>query len=171
MALLLLDACTLINLLATEQIDAIAKSGAHDFRVVEKVADEVFTLPDSNNPDIQRQIDVRNRNEIKVLSGITKEETELYVSLSATLDAGEAETLAVALNRGMNVATDDQAALRLLREEHPEVPVMRTSQLIRTWGEAGHQHEVAAVLHAIETRASFHVPRQDPEREWWLGAR
>lgn len=46
------------------------------------------------------------------------------------LDAGEAETVAVAAARGWTILVDDQAAVNLLRRLHPNVPIVRTCELL-----------------------------------------
>lgn len=46
------------------------------------------------------------------------------------IDAGEAETAAVAISRGMTFLVDDRAAIILLRNLYPNIPVLQTCQLI-----------------------------------------
>lgn len=168
---LLLDACTLINLLATGEIDAIREASNHRYLVAEAVADEVFTLPVGDDLSDHEPISVRDQSGIEVVPRESVAETELFVSLSASLDTGEAETIAIAVSRGFPLATDDRAAQRLLQKTYPSVVTLCTSVLLRTWSEGKGADEVARALRAIETRASSLVPRNDPERQWWITSR
>ena len=46
------------------------------------------------------------------------------------LDAGEAEAAAIAINRKWTLLVDDQAAVNLLRHLHPDIPTIRTGELL-----------------------------------------
>lgn len=53
------------------------------------------------------------------------------------LDAGEAETVAIAAARGMTILVDDQAAVNLLRCLYPEIRFVRTCEMLRCAAENG----------------------------------
>ena len=98
-------------------------------------------------------------------------ETALFVALAAEIDDGEAATLAIARERGLDVATDDRKARRVAQRLNLPEPV-RTSRLLHDYCSAANlpESEVAEVLRATEQRARFRPPVSDPLHPWWTKA-
>src|ERR1019366_1772259 len=94
-------------------------------------------------------------------------EVDLYVAYAEDLDDGEAMSLAVAQSRHLALVTDERKALRLARENAPELSLITTTEIIHTWAEGKEPSEVIAVVHSILTRARFRPADSDPLAPWW----
>jgi predicted nucleic acid-binding protein len=172
---MLLDACVLINLYATGRVGQIARACGVRLAIVRQVADETFLLR-SAAPGAQERTPVDLRaleaaGDLTVLD-LDGAEVATFVRYADRLDDGEAATLAAASHRGLALATDDRAALKLISHELPELSVSRTGELMRTWAEScdAGPREVAVALDAIETRASYIPGPGDPQLAWWRSA-
>jgi len=194
--LVLLDACCVINLLASGVIEEVFDAVPASFAVARLVAeDEVLFVaeeddaqPDDAQPEgdeaaagsgesarLDRErldlMPLTERGRLEVMELGTREEHETFVELALQLDDGEAMTAALAIHRGGEVATDERKAIRLLEGRSPPVPLRRTSALLRMWVRRRRvpEERVREVLRRIQRRASFTPPRDDPEVEWWRG--
>jgi predicted nucleic acid-binding protein len=168
---LLLDACVALNLLASG-IDLTELAMASDvrFRMTTVVASEMLWLDPLDSAGEREQFDsVALVGRGVTLITLDEEESERYVDLAHDIDDGEASTIAVAIHRGLRVATDDRKAARLATSQTPPIHVTRTTTLLRRWTElSGAEGErVRQVLHAVRNRASYVPSRDDPHIEWW----
>jgi predicted nucleic acid-binding protein len=171
-----IDACVLINLCATGRLHDIASNLDACFIVVQEVASESFYLSSTGKRDDRLtpiDLDGLLANGLIELTSLDGDEFTTFVRVAERLDDGEAATLALALHRGLPLATDDRAALRLIDADYPRMEVLSTSQIIRRYCERARLSsvDVAGCLNAIEQRASFVPPDRDPEVEWWRSAR
>lgn len=162
---LLLDACQCINLAAADLLLRAAPSVAKSVHVVPQVAREALYLHGIDGEASQRVelagVDVVQLND---------DELDMYVRLAATLDDGEAATIAVAAQRHWILGTDDRAALRAADRLAIPLATMGTTELIRRCADSLSlvDAEIRRVIGAIETRARY-VPRQDdPHLDWWV---
>ena len=62
--------------------------------------------------------DLISRDVIQICNCDNAEEQELFVNLAASLDDGEAMSLAIALSRNWHLATDDKKARRIFKENN-----------------------------------------------------
>ena len=177
----LLDACCLINLLATGRIAEILDALPYRFGVSELVAEkEVLGLAPSQeaagdpSPTPRDLLASLVRADLlEVLALRTAEEASAFVRFATALDDGEASVCALAVVEGAAIATDDRKAIRLLGEWAPEVRVIQTPELLFEWAIATNQQsaEIRRVLTAVRERARF-VPRKgSPGAEWWRSNR
>lgn len=169
---LLLDACVVINLVASAiPLGALAEANNVRWTMTRLAASEAFWLaPEVDGGDRER-IDMAALAQGRSLdlSDLAGAELTIFVRLARQIDDGEAATLAAAVHRGHRVATDDRRAQRVARSFDPEVQIVTTAQLMAGWAAAtgARDDEVATVLLAIERRASFVPRRDDPEHDWW----
>lgn len=137
----MLDACCLLNLSATGQIDRVLRELAMVVGAAERVTHEaLFVLPrtaggESGRPEPVDLPGLVDRGLVTVHSIETDEEASSYVAFAADLDDGEAMTCAIAVHRRFAVATDDRKAIRILRQRAPQVSVVSTPELLRLWAE------------------------------------
>lgn len=167
---LLVDACVLINLLATDRLAEIAAANGFAVAIVRQVAEETFFLR-QDDPGVGRTpVDLGAHcaaGTIEVID-LNDDELALFVAFAARVDDGEAATLAAAVNRGLPLATDDRGALNLMAREHPEVEPHRTTVLLRRWAATGASPTViVSALGAVERRARFIPGVSDPDEAWW----
>jgi hypothetical protein len=102
--------------------------------------------------------------------GNQKEEL-LYVDFAAVLDDGEAMSLAIAIARDLDLATDEQKARKLfIREVRQPRRLISTSHLLRKWADASwaSTERISVALLKIETRARYRPPKADPDYRWWM---
>jgi hypothetical protein len=115
----LLDACSLINLYATRQIEAILASHPDSFAVVDTVRRESgYVFRGGNGPGATEQepIDLgplEAAGLLVALTAVSEAELLTYIDLLLEMGDGEAMTGAVAIHRGLTVVTDDRKALRV----------------------------------------------------------
>jgi len=186
-----IDACCLINLLAAKDVlpvSAVKKSHLREsgqrrtshaseptFHVPAIVAKESLYLlqPDRDTPailvktpiDLSPYISNGILNECDVEGD---EETELFVGYAVKLDDGEAACLAIAKNRGWQIATDDRPATALARRDG--VPVLSTAGLLKEWATRtkATKQQIAAAIKSIQDFAKFWPRAGSPEAKWWF---
>lgn len=173
---LLLDACVTINVVAAG-IDLAELSNASEIRLVMTsvaAAEALWLAP--LEPDGDREIiDVDGLVDSGTLALVELLDDELnqFVSFAREIDDGEAATFAVAANRGLRVATDDRRAQRLAATIDPPIPIVGTTQLLRSWVDASGvpPDRVAEVVRLVERRASYVPRRDDAHFAWWVAHR
>lgn len=164
--LLLLDACTVINLAAALPLEDLSTLLGRPVGMVRQASEEVLFLHDDvEGETVKSPVDTARLQIVEMLDA----ELEVYVRLAAFVDDGEAATLAVAHSRNLGVATDDRAAIRLVSGARLSVQLFGTSALLRSWADrnAVSREETARALRQVKLRARF-VPRaDDPNCTWW----
>lgn len=172
-SLVLLDACVLINLLATNRFEEILGELSYRFAtsrlIVEREVMSLVEISGTGSSDDRVVIPparLKNTKDLLVLELSTDEELTDFIGFASELDDGEASVGALAIHRGGVVATDDRKALRLLSHR---APVLQTPEILWEWADrsAATRKEVAEVLQLVRRRARFH-PRWDaPRFDWW----
>lgn len=168
---ILLDACVAINLAATGSLDHIANTLQVTFAIAAQAAAEVGYLRDmAGGQVVLTPINLRQfeHDEIVEILELTPAELGLYIQLAALVDDGEAATIAIAIQRHLDIATDDRRARRLCQERQLTEP-LRTVSLLRAYADAAHlaSDQIQQIVTSIRDRASFQPPRSDPELKWW----
>jgi predicted nucleic acid-binding protein len=168
---ILLDACVVINLAAVTSLEEIANALHATFLVVQQAATEVGHLRDILDGElVLTPIDLGqfSLGEAFEVLELSSSESALYLELAAIVDDGEAATIAVATQRGLEIATDDRKARRLCAEQHLAEPV-RTLALLREYAEAARlsADQIGELITKVRDRASFQPPRVDPDLKWW----
>lgn len=168
---ILLDACVAINLAATGCLDRIANTLEVTFAMAGQAAAEVGYLRDMvGGQVVLTPINLRQfeSGEIVEILELTPAELELYIELAAIVDDGEAATIAIAVRRHMDLATDDRRARRLCQERDLAEPA-RTVSLLRAYADAAHlaDDQIQQIITSVRERASFQPSRSDPELKWW----
>jgi len=168
---ILLDACVAINLAATDSLDGIANSLHLAILIAQQAAAETGHLRDVIDGElVLTPINLSQfalGDDLQVLE-LAPSEFALYLELAAIVDDGEAATIAIAIERGLEIATDDRKARRLCEERHLAETV-RTLALLHSHAEAARlsNDQVREILTKTRDRASFQPPRADPDLKWW----
>ncbi|HXU29668.1 MAG TPA: hypothetical protein VN851_03735 [Thermoanaerobaculia bacterium] len=171
--LFLLDACCLINLLATEHAGEILETLSYRCAVPRFVAEkEVLRFSRKSTGGEQRPIslaEIRAEIGVEILDIESPAESAELLRLGELLDEGEANACALAVGRHGGVATDDKKALALLARMTPEVPTVQTPEIFFEAFAASRWSELEArrMLRAIRDRASFVPRRGAPHFDWW----
>ncbi len=171
----MLDACVLINLVASDEIETIFSAAESEFLICEVVRKESFYLrsddPQEESVEVIQLDSLVNTGVLDVCVVEGDEEEALYVNYASQLDDGEAMSIAIAEARGYALATDDRKARRIFLEV-PTSPerLISTSDLIRNWaeGESISPERLKSALLNIRRRATFFPRRVDPNFQWWV---
>ena len=170
--LLLIDACTIINVFASRREREILAAQDQPVGVVDVVRREAgFVLKggEGDDADERQPIDLDPVAAAGLLQIVvpTPDELDDFVDLTLQFKGdGEAMTIAVALARGWTVVTDDRKAIRLIAGR---TPVRSSLDLVRTWSIAAAIPPAAlrAVLHDIRVRGNYAPGPNHPLRDWW----
>jgi len=163
-----IDADVLMNLLATDQLEAILSSTGLEGLVCPRTESKALHLDPRAAGGAREIIELEPLFGLGVLTRcpLSPEEIDTFVRLAARVDDGEAQILAVARHRGIAIATDDRKARRLAAELG--ITVVGTADLVTVWAAAVTDSRVAAsAIRDIEVRASYRPGRLDPRREAW----
>jgi predicted nucleic acid-binding protein len=174
---ILLDACALINLLASGEIEPILSAAASEIMICAAVEKESIYLrsddPSDPSPALIRLDGFIRAGVFSVCDIEGEAEETLYVDYAGQLDDGEAMSLAIANARGFILATDDRKARRVFLESvRAKKRLLSTSDLIRRWAErkAVSRARIKSVLSSIQQRANFIPARSDANFAWWRDA-
>jgi hypothetical protein len=168
---LLLDACVALNLLASDvPFGELASASDVRFVMTSVAASETLWL---EPVDLSGERELIN-DEVLAARGVALVtlgdiEMERFVELAQSLDDGEAATIAVAVHRRLRIATDDRRAVRVAAGQSPPIEVVRTTQLIKRWADTSGADEahVSRAVRAIQRRANYVPPPDDPCLGWW----
>ncbi len=167
--LLVLDACCVINLLASAREAAILGALPYRCGVVGPVLrKEVLRVGDSESAAPRTLHPLCDQGLLEVLELKGEEEEGPFIALAMDLDDGEAASGALAVHRSAILATDDAKAVRILTGEPYRLEVVGTPWMIEHWSRAGPSpSEVREVILRIQEVGRFLPPKRDPLREWW----
>lgn len=178
---LILDSCCLLNLYASGQMGPILTTLAEQVRVAAYVQEvealRVYVVSKRAEPRATERVKLEPFIEAGLLQIVALEnegEKQLFATLAAQrLDDGEAISLALAIERGWGIATDDKRAQRICEQNYPQVGVVSTPQLLKHWADVAHPATalLAQTLASIEARANYLVGRRDPLYAWWQANR
>ncbi len=108
-AVVVCDACVLINFLIVGRVDLLLQSPEHRFVVTEHVIAEV------TEPDQRKILKVAlEQGEIEQVDLTGSQGLSIFAELTAVLGSGEAAAIALAVERNWAIATDEKG--RTLRE-------------------------------------------------------
>ena len=172
----ILDACVLINLLASGEAEGVLRAAARDSFVCAAVEREAVYLrtDDPNSPlELVSLAPYFGAGLLTVCDVEGAAEMGLYVNYAADLDDGEAMSLAIALARDFILATDERKARRLFLEAARDPGrLVSTSELMRAWVEGASvpAERLKSALLRVESRARYQPPPTDANYRWWADA-
>jgi predicted nucleic acid-binding protein len=172
-----LDTSVALNLLATGVGVAVLKTLEVNCFVCSAVVDEAIYIRSDDPAQTREAVSIDPwllSGTVDITSPNGPLEEELYVQFAGDLDDGEAMSLAICRARGYALATDDRKARRIAGQlAPPTVQLLSTSQIFHHWANrtGAAAGELKRVLSAIELRARFIPPHDDPLREWWIQSR
>jgi len=171
--MILLDACVLLNLCATDRLEEIGRSVPGGFSVCTVVHEETLFLREPTDPAQPLKAVVLDpffaQGVLQRLSLAAQEET-LFVNIAAELDEGEAMSMAIALHRNLDLATDDRKAIKVYAAYGGDAgKLWTTPTLLKTWADAAApaETELVRVTCAIRDRARYLPPASHPLYGWW----
>jgi len=167
------DACTLLNLIATDRPEEILPAYGCPCFIVKAVqsAETLYlrALPEDDPAQSIYKVDLSILGEKGVLTAVelTEQEQITYVAYARDIDDGEAQTAALAVHRGLWLATDDGKARRFA--ESKAIQLLRTSEWVKRWAEKDGigPGAIRDALRQIEFKARFRPNSKDPLYTWW----
>ena len=171
-----IDACCLIDLLASGHVETILQSAGFDWYLPGAVEAEVQHVRqyDLTQPGQFLKIAVdlsplKSSGTLKVCGTADKSEQDRFVYYATQFRSdGEAMCIALAEQRRWYVATDDRKAIRVARQAG--LTVISCPELIKKWADTKNPGE--AVLHQvlkdIQVLAQFKPNQSMPEFQWWM---
>ncbi len=170
-----IDACCLIDLLASGQAEAILRATGHGWHLPSSVQAEIQYVRqhDPDNPGSYMNVptDLTPLVESGVLTPCQPDDPQeqaRYVQYATLFRSdGEAMCLALAECRGWTLATDDRRAIRIA--QGTGLPVISCPELVKTWADASNldPQEVALVISEIQTLAKFQPNTAMSGARWW----
>jgi predicted nucleic acid-binding protein len=169
---IILDACCVINLYASKQIEEILTTIPKSVCIAAYVKNEeilkTYDISSNSTKDIDLQLLIDQG--VLILVDLNLEiEAETRVSFATVLDDGEAVTGAIALHRNWAIATDDKAAIRLFGREAPHLQIITTPELIKYWVDRTEPppEVVNRWLQDITVGASYCPSKKHHLYHWW----
>lgn len=96
---------------------------------------------------------------------LTDQENERYVAMAAAIDDGEAQAIAIALERGVPLLSDDAAGIAMAKKLG--VTSLTTLDLAVQWAKNRQDSEVRMACERLRTRARYGVPREHLHAQWY----
>ena len=170
------DACCLIDVLATGHAAAILTATGHAWHLPTAVKAEVQFVRQQDPSQPAAFVIVPVDLSPHVTSGLlilcqpddSRERARFVHYASMFRSDGEAMCLALAESRGWPVATDDRKAIRVAK--HAGLAVISCPQLVKAWVDAVKPDRATLVqlLNDIQTLAQFRPTPSMPESAWWF---
>ena len=170
-----IDACCLIDLLASGQAESILRATGHAWHLPGSVQAEVQYVRqhDPDNPGSYRNVPVDLTPFVG--SGVLTpcqpddaQEQARYVHYATLFRSdGEAMCLALAECRGWTVATDDRRAILVARQAG--LTVVSCPEMVKAWADATRPDatSLVQVLNDIQTLAQFRPNPKMSDFKWW----
>ncbi|HYN00630.1 MAG TPA: hypothetical protein VET25_12850 [Aestuariivirgaceae bacterium] len=173
-----IDACCLIDLLASGEAEAILRASGFDWHLPAAVQAEVQYRRQHDPAQPGQTIMVPVDLSAMIASGLltpctpqTQQELDQFTQYATMFRSdGEAMCLALARERKWLVATDDRRAIRIAQQSG--LSVVSCPELVKAWADATGPDEVAVrrVLQDIHVLAQFKPNAAMPEHQWWVDA-
>lgn len=126
----LIDTSVLLNFLAVDRVDLLARHPRLRFVVTDHVRGEVT----DRRPERLARFELALAQGLLTQSSVSDSaEIEIFVKLQRTSQLGEGESAAAAaaVSRKAPIATDDRRAKSLLTRLYPSLPVIGTADIVR----------------------------------------
>ena len=170
-----IDACCLIDLLASGHADAILRATGHAWHLPSSVQAEVQYVrqydPDKAGSYQNVPVDLTpfvTSGVLTICEPDDAQEQAQYVHYASLFRSdGEAMCLALAECRGWTVATDDRKAIVVAQKA--ELTVVSCPELVKAWVDATRPDSstLIQVLIDIQTLAQFRPNADLPAYKWW----
>ncbi|MBW2624427.1 MAG: hypothetical protein JRD68_16075 [Deltaproteobacteria bacterium] len=176
---IILDACCVINLCASYQMESILESIPAQVVISDYVKDRevlvILTGPDDNVFEERESVDLDpfvDKGLISIAALDEEEEANTFLNFASQLDDGEAITGAIAVHRDWAIATDDKKATKLFTREAPKIQVISTPEIVKHWADSHNpsSETIRAAIKNIHLRGRYFPDKQHPLYNWWQAA-
>lgn len=170
-----IDACCLIDVLASGYAEAVLRACDHAWQLPVAVQSEVRFVRQVDPADPRKFVRVAIDLSPLISSGVlslcqpdTQSEADLFTRYAMQFRSdGESMCLALAESRGWLIATDDRKASRVAQQAG--LTVLSSPQLLKSWADKAHPDRgtIMKALTDIAILAQFRPAPTMPEYEWW----
>jgi predicted nucleic acid-binding protein len=169
---LVVETSTLINLVATDEFDAIVQELGRPVVICESAPAEcLLRAEERTGPLVPANLDDLLRMNALLRSATCEAvEEDLFVELATALTDAEAMAVTIAASRNYALASDDHKVRHIFAERVRSTDdLVSTSEILQTWVRQASvpRPRVRQALHRIAARARFRPKRDDPTRAWW----
>lgn len=171
-----IDACCLIDLLASGHVEAILRAAGLDWHLPYAVQGEVQHIRQYDTAQPGQFLKVGVDLSPLIASGVLRPcgpsdqtEQDRFVHYAAQFRSdGEAMCIALAEQRKWSLATDDRKAIRVAQKAG--LTVVSCPVLVKRWADAAKpdQATLCKALKDIQVLAQFKPNSTMPEYQWWL---
>lgn len=171
-----MDACCLIDLLASGDVEAILRASGFTWQLPSAVQGEIQYRRQHDPAQAGKTINVPVDLSAMIASGLltvcnlqTQQDMDRFTHYASVFRSdGEAMCLALAEERKWVVATDDRKAIRVA--QHAGLTVVSCPELVKTWAVATGPDQAALnrVLRDIQVLAQFTPNPTMSEYQWWV---
>ena len=171
-----IDACCLIDLLASGETEAILRASGFTWHLPSAVQAEVQYRRQHDPAQPGKTVTVPVDLSGLISSGVltvcdpqNQQELNQFTHYAAIFRSdGEAMCLALALERKWVVATDDRKAIRVAQKAG--LTVVSCPELVKTWADSTKPNQTALnnVLQDIQVLAQYKPNPTMPEYQWWI---
>jgi len=175
MSVAVLDACCLIDLLASGKTADVLAGTGQKWLLPTAVQAEIRYVravdPQNAEQTINLPVDLQPLFDAKLLESCDvngQAELERFVSYATRFRSdGDAMCLAIAESRNCTVATDDRKMIRIASDAG--IPVVSCPEIMKQWAEVSRASasDINAALHGIERLAQFRPSQSMPCAAWW----
>lgn len=170
-----IDACCLIDLLASGHLADVLRAAGLDWHLPVAVKYEVQFVrqPDPTDSSNIVRVPVNldpylSAGDLQICQPDDEAETDAFIKYASQFRSdGEAMCLTLAELRHWTIATDDRKAIRVARQSG--LHVISCPELIKAWADAVQptRAALAKVVMDIELFAQFRPNSSMPEHQWW----
>jgi hypothetical protein len=168
---MVLDACCIINLVATEEFDNILEIIPAQLAITSYVLKyEVITYTNSAGEKVPVDLMLRIQSgqilEVDI-DTLQEEEANLLANFaSQRLDPCESASAAIAIHRNWGLATDDKRAIYLITQTSPTTQIITTPELLKLWSDTLTipDKQIEQVIGRIRR---YVPPETHPLFQWW----
>jgi hypothetical protein len=168
------DACFLLNLVATGRGKEILEGV--DLRLVshrEVMSEALYLVEwDAEGRRLQAPVDLHALAPLLESRDLTAAGRGVLVAAAEYLTDRDARTVALAVQAGLPLATDDRRIRRIVALHFPELHLVSTLELLKDATERMKLStaEVGDLLRRLRDRGNFAPPRDDPPSGWYSDA-
>lgn len=171
-----IDACCVIDLLASGHVEAILRAAGFDWHLPSAVLAEVQYVrqydPAKPGRFLQSVVDLSPliaSGVLRVCDPTDQAEQDRFVHYASQFRSdGEAMCIAIAEQRKWDLATDDRKAIRVAKQAG--LTVVSCPVLVKRWADAANldQATLSGVLRDIQALSQFRPNPTMPEYQWWV---
>ena len=171
------DACTTLNLLATQHEVALLQALDWSLLAPTQVHGQTRYLsspPDEDGHRARVPASLQALNEaglLKTVELVSDTELGAFVEAAARIDDADAACIALAGFRNLPLLTDDKKERRIARELFPELTLVSTLDVVHDGAVAlaWTDQMLVDVALSLRWRGNFAPPRGDPRAAWYTG--